>query len=166
VLCALALACGGGESDAVGAGASAPLGPAPDFDLERVRGGRVTLAELRGRTLVIDFWATWCVPCIAAIPELNALHAAYKDRGISVLGVSVDTLEGPELLAWVDDTKKHEPMWYEILRGDIALAERYGAVAFPHTAIVSPEGELLATLEPGNQTQAAIEDVLRAHGRL
>jgi thiol-disulfide isomerase/thioredoxin len=142
-----------------------PANPAPDFDLERVRGGRVALKDLRGKTVILDFWATWCTPCLESIPELNAIHAEYEKKGIQVVGVSVDTLETPELLRWVDDTSGHEPMWYEILKGDIALAESYGAFAFPHTVIVSPEGNILESL-PSLQTKADLEAALRKHGRL
>ena len=112
---------------------------APDFTLERLQGGSVTLSELRGKTVIIDFWATWCPPCEFQVPELNAFYDAHAASGrVEVLGVSVDT-DGPEVVGeWTDD----KGVRYPILMGDEDLAKRFGALGFPTLVIVAPDGTI------------------------
>ena len=76
-----------------GTGASAP-----DFSLRDVNGQDVRLSDFAGKVVLIDFWATWCVPCEAAIPHLQEMYERHKDEGLVILGVSMD---GPETMALV-----------------------------------------------------------------
>lgn len=112
--------------------------PAPDFTLPVLEGGEVTLTELRGQTVLIDFWATWCPPCEFQIPILNEVYRDYRDRGVEVLGVSVDT-EGPGAVAAY--LEKHEAV-YPILMGSESLARKFGAPGFPALIVVGPDGRI------------------------
>lgn len=114
--------------------------PAPEFSLPTLAGEIVTLASLRGKTVVIDFWATWCAPCEFQIPVLNEFYAAHREAGdVEVLGVSVDEDGSDEVKSWIEE----RGVTYPILMGDDDLARRYGAVGFPAVAIVSPQGEIV-----------------------
>ncbi len=110
---------------------------APDFTLETLDGGTVHLADLRGKTVVIDFWATWCPPCEFQVPELNAFWEAHKGDGdVEVLGVSVD-IDGPEVVGqWAGD----KDVRYKVLLGGEDVARRFGALGFPTLYIVAPDG--------------------------
>jgi len=113
--------------------------PAPDFTLPDLQGRSVTLSEHRGKTVVVDFWATWCPPCIFQVPELNKFWNANKDRGdLMVIGVAVD-VEGAEVVApWAEE----QGVEYTIVIGDESLAKKFGAMGFPTLAIVRPDGTL------------------------
>ncbi len=64
--------------------------PAPAFVVRDLEGGDLASATLEGRTILLDFWATWCPPCIADLPKLSALHHRYEDAGLTVMSVSID----------------------------------------------------------------------------
>jgi peroxiredoxin len=112
---------------------------APDFSLETLDGEPIRLADLRGKTVVIDFWATWCLPCEFQVPALNAFWAAHKaDGNVEVLGVSVD-FEGPEVVRkWVQE----KGVEYKVLLGGEDAARRFGALGFPTLYIVGPDGSV------------------------
>jgi len=131
-------ACAEADDAGEGAGAEAPQAEkAPDFTLERLEGDPVTLSELRGQPVIIDFWATWCPPCEFQVPELNAFYQDHREQ-VEVLGVSVDT-EGPEVVeAWT----REKGVEYPILLGDEDLARRFGAVGFPTLVIVDAQGRI------------------------
>ena len=112
------------------------LGPAPEWTLEDLTGQSVSLASLRGRPVVIDFWATWCAPCEFQIPILNEVYAQHRQRGVEVLGVSVDTGGVDAVREYV---AKHAAQ-YPILLGTEALAREFGAPGFPTLVVVAPDG--------------------------
>ncbi len=118
---------------------SAVLRPAPDFTLPDVHGTEFSLSDYRGKTIVIDFWATWCLPCLYQIPVLNELWARRRDNGdVAVIGVAVD-VEGAEVVApWIDA----QGVEYQILIGDEGLAREFGVMGFPTIAIVNPDGDI------------------------
>jgi len=68
--------------------------PAPAFSLTDLGGNAVSSEALKGKVVLLDFWATWCVPCKKSMPELQALHAKFSDRGLAVIGISIDE-DGP-----------------------------------------------------------------------
>jgi thiol-disulfide isomerase/thioredoxin len=159
VLASCAPDAGGGGSR--GNGADSPV--APDFTLLDLEGRPVSLADFRGKTVVIDFWATWCPPCIFQVPELNEFWRDHRESGeVVVLGVAVD-VEGAETVApWVAEQKVE----YAILIGDEELARQFGAMGFPTLAIVTKDGHL-DSLHVGLIDKAELEEIvapLRALG--
>jgi thiol-disulfide isomerase/thioredoxin len=134
------LGCAAEEPTASPAAADAGRGtPAPDFTLPDLQGKPIRLSEFRGKAVIIDFWATWCPPCIFQVPELNKLAAAHREQGdVVVIGVSVD-VEGPAVVApWVEE----HAVRYTIVFGDEELAAEFGVFGFPTLVIVGPEGEI------------------------
>jgi len=126
------------------------------------------LRDLRGRIVVLDFWATWCLPCLETIPELNAFYDAHREEGIEVFGISVDQ-DGEEVVAeWVAE----HGVRYPILLADIGLAQRFAAPGFPATYFVAPDGTMGAPLLGGldradlEQSLAGVRAYWKAVGTL
>jgi peroxiredoxin len=135
---------------------------APAFELKDVNGAVVTPAEYKGRVVLLNFWATWCVPCKAEIPWFQEFDKKYKDRGFAVLGVSLDE-EGWEVVKpYVAERK----LTYRMVIGSEEVATRYGVVdSLPKTFIIDKEGKI-AAIHAGLVSKATfqkeIEDVLDA----
>ncbi len=111
--------------------------PAPDFTLETLDGGEITLSELRGKPVLVDFWATWCGPCEETIPVLVEFQRKYGER-VGVLGISVDW----EREAVAPFAREHR-MNYPVLFGDESLAMQYGAPGFPTLFVVDAQGQIV-----------------------
>ena len=131
VLLALAAALGC-RVDEGGAG-----GPAPDWTLPDLEGRNVSLQALRGKPVVLDFWATWCTPCEFQIPILNEVYERYRDR-VEFVGVAVD-VDGREVVA---PFAKERAIAYRVLLGDEDLAQKYGARGFPSLYVIGRDGNI------------------------
>jgi len=146
---ALSACSGGGETSALAdtpgepavAAASDDYGPAPAWELPDLEGHRVRSDSLAGKIVVMDFWATWCPPCLFQIPILNAIQAKHQNDDVVVIGVAVDA-EGAEV---VKPFAKENGIQYRILIGDEGLARKFGAPGFPALAIVGREGRIDST---------------------
>lgn len=115
--------------------------PAPEVALQTLDGKSFTLAELRGRVVLLNFWATWCIPCRSEIPELNLMHRDLETRGLSVVGVS--TYDGADA---VRDFWKDIKQDYTVLLGDQSVESKFAVAGLPTTFILDREGRIRVTI--------------------
>ena len=134
---------------------------APEFTLELLDGNSVSLADLRGKTLLIDFWATWCPPCIMEIPELNAFYATHQANGVELLAIAIDVEDRDKLAAWTQE----RDVQYPVAIGSVSLAQRYGAEFFPFHILISPDGKIVEKLTPGYHDRDELAELLARHAQ-
>lgn len=159
VLLSSACAAATGTSAAAGPAASTPVtsgaspggevrGPRPpDFELDALDGSSVRLSdELDGRVVLIDFWATFCDPCLTAMPHLEELYQKHKGRGLLVLGVSID---GPESLARVrSEVSKTGVTFPILLDSESSVIARYNPrTSAPFSVLIGRDGRILKKQE-------------------
>lgn len=116
--------------------AAESLGPAPDFTLEARSGGTVTLADLRGDVVMINFWATWCGPCRQEMPLLDDLYSRYQRVGFSLLGVNIDD-DSRRAMQMVEELGVNFPVLFDQKK---EVSRLYQVEAMPVTVIVDRTG--------------------------
>lgn len=118
-------------------------GAAPDFAQPDTSGVELKLSSLRGKVLLVDFWASWCGPCRRDNPHVVQLYNKYKDKGFDILGVSLDSNRDK----WLDAIEKDGLIWHHVsdLRGwSNAVAQQYGVNSIPHTMLLDRDGKIIA----------------------
>lgn len=128
--------------------------PAADFDAPDTSGGRVRLADFKGRYVLLDFWASWCVPCRQENPGLKALYARYKERGLEIIGISVDE-DGNR---WRKAIREDALPWIHVsdLKRESSLANLYGVQPIPDNFLIDPSGKILAKGLHGRELEEAL----------
>ncbi len=111
--------------------------PAPDFTLKSLSGENLRLSEFRGEVVMINFWATWCGPCRQELPELEALHRQYGQRGFRLLGVNIDD----DRQRAVDMAKTLGVSFPVLFDTRKEVSRLYGVHAMPMTLLVDRDGE-------------------------
>ena len=120
--------------------------PAPDLQVTDIHGSRISLADLKGKTILLDFWTTWCPPCEADAPSIEKLNQKYGSKSLGIIGISVD--EGRETVEKY--LKKHPHNFPVVLSSENQLPRPYEIGVFPTYLIIGPDGTLM-TAEEGNK---------------
>ena len=113
---------------------------APAFSLKTPTGETVTLESLRGKLVLVDFWATWCVPCVKAMPDMQKLHAQYASKGFTVVGISIDEEGAKKVSPFL--AKSKVKFTYPILLDSGDTWKQWGVKSVPSVMLVK-DGQIL-----------------------
>jgi thiol-disulfide isomerase/thioredoxin len=141
-----------------------PVGkPFPAFALTDTAGKLHSPADYAGKVLIIDFWATWCGPCMQEMPHVQALYATYHPQGLEILGVSLDQ-ERQKLEQVVAARKIAWPMVFDGQAWDGAFPRACRVTSIPHTFLIAKDGTLVGKEFRGDQLEDAVKRLLAAPG--
>jgi len=139
--------------------AASPGQPSPSLDAPTLQGPRFSLERLRGRVVVVDFWASWCEPCRRSFPALNDLSRRYAARGVTVVGVSVDD----EASNYQRFVRELHPTFAVVHDASHQIADRWAPSSMPTTYVIGRDGVIAAVLT-GEDVQQVEARVLAALG--
>ena len=132
---------------------------APAFSLPDLNGTPVSLSSFQGKGVILDFWATWCPPCVKEVPHFVELYDAYKDKGLAIVGVSLDDTKD-DITTFMQEQKVNYPILHADKLTLSKVTQDYGGVQFiPTTFFISPDGNIIEKLE-GYHTKAELEQVI------
>jgi thiol-disulfide isomerase/thioredoxin len=132
---------------------------APELQVTDIQGKAISLAELKGKTVLLDFWTTWCPPCQADAPSINKLNQKYGDKNLAIVGISVS--EEREIVEKY--LKKHLHSYPVVLSSENEMPRPYQIGVFPTYLIISPDGTLI-TAEEGDKGFGKLRKELQKAG--
>jgi peroxiredoxin len=135
---------------------------APEFTINNTEGKPVSLSSFRGKYVLIDFWASWCIPCRKENPNVRAAYQKFKDKNFTVLGISLDKTDGKE--AWLKAIRDDQLDWTqlsELKDFNGAVVKLYDVSSIPRNVLVSPQGIILAKNLRGEALQNWLTKLIR-----
>ena len=130
------------------------------LDVRDLNGHRWRASDLKGRVVLLDFWATWCAPCLADIPWLRQARERFGSDRLAILGVSLDVGDRRTLTAWLNRQRVDWPQTWDHRGYNGDLAQKFGIVSLPQSLLVDARGRVVATNLRGERLVAAIEQLL------
>lgn len=140
-------------------------GTLPRGEFTTTDGTRLSLEGLRGKVVLLDFWATWCAPCLAELPRLRRLHEELGPSGLVIVGVSLDAIDARRFASW---TRRNRVTWPQVRDGRSyqgALARAFEIEELPATVLFGRDGRLAARDLRGEPLETTIRGLLAGVGR-
>lgn len=143
-----------------------PGKPAPDFSLPDMQGNDFQFSSLKGKVVLIDFWASWCKPCIASIPAMKNIYNTYKEKGFEILGLSNDSKKD----AWLKSIEINTIPWKNVVDrfpqppapfGPAEVATLYGISYLPTTILVDREGIIIAKNLHAEELETKLKEIFK-----
>jgi len=134
--------------------------PAPNLTMQDVNGKPVSIADFKGKYLLVDFWASWCAPCRQENPNVVAAYNQYKDKNFTILGVSLDD----DKQSWIDAIKKDGLAWNhmsDLKQWASPAVETYQFDGIPFNVLIDPQGTIIASSLRGPELEAKLAEVLK-----
>jgi len=111
-------------------------------------GKPMSLANFKGKVVMVDFWATWCPPCRAEAPNISAVYGKYHDQGFEIIGISLDHPgDKDKLVAFTKENKMPWGEYYDGAEGPMKIARKYGINAIPTSFLIDGNGKIIASGE-------------------
>ena len=111
----------------------------PSLTFTSLSGKPVNLDDYKGKVVLIDFWATWCSPCVRSMPDLIATYKEYHDQGFEIIGINMDQYKA-NLLKYLQDNEVTWSQYFDGLGWDNKLAKRFGVRGIPHIVLINKNG--------------------------
>jgi peroxiredoxin len=135
-------------------------GPAPEIALPDLQGQEVKLSDLRGKVVLVNFWATWCKPCKEEMPAMQAAYDKLRDKGFVVL--AVNELEDVKRVA--EHIQTHGHTFPVVMDHNNRVANRYGVVGLPASFLVDPQGIVRERISGNLLTEQTITEMVKRYG--
>ncbi len=131
--------------------------PAPDFEVIGLNGEKLSLEKYRGQVVLLDFWATWCAPCIAEMPHVKKTYQKYKDQDFEIISISLDQAVQP-LEEYI---KKEGLAWPQFLDDGRKISKLYNVSAIPSTFLINGDGVVRKTNLRGSALETAVAELVK-----
>ena len=150
--------CSSGQGEIINSGeAGTRVGDtAPDFTLTDLDGNQVSLSDLRGKVVFLNFWATWCPPCRAEMPDIEAVYQKYKDQDVVILGIDIQESES-RVRQFVEVDNDYN--WTFLLDGTGVVSNAYEVTSIPYSFFIDTTGVIKAT-QIGAMSMSRMESLL------
>lgn len=135
--------------------------PAPAFEAVTLEGKRLSLGSLKGRVVLVDFWATWCQPCLDELPQLKRAHQRFRSRGLTILGISLDA-DREAVRTFITANRMGWPIVASGLAMEDPLARAYAVQMLPMSYLIGRDGVIRGRSLFGSDVERAVEALLGA----
>jgi thiol-disulfide isomerase/thioredoxin len=130
---------------------------APDFTLPNLDGREISLSDLVGHVVILDFWASWCPPCTRALPDIHALEESYADRGVVLLVLCFDKDEEDARVYLTENGYATDNVLWGSLQDVRAVRDLFGVASVTHTLVIDPDGYIRYSGHPEKLTGDVLE---------
>lgn len=131
----------------------------PDFEEKDLDGQPLSIAKYKGKVVLLDFWATWCGPCVGELPNVLKVYEKYQGKGFEIIGVSLDRDEA-KLKSFIKEKKMTWPQYFDGKGWENKLSGRYGIRSIPATFLLDGEGKIIASNLRGESLEEAVSKAI------